>query len=175
MQGERTPYVPSPVKDQMAFINFVIDIKATKTWMEKAEEVIGRNEKLLATLGKADEIEKLHAEAQALKDSVLSKVEEGQQDLKKSRERFNADMKNKREKIDADQKGASDQANALSNEARALLATAKAQEGASREALAAAAKARGQAELARDTVVALKAELEEQARVGRALLNPKAA
>ena len=60
MQGERTPNLP---KDASNLLAFLTDGKAKKKWLEDANAVIERNEKLLATIGKASAINKLHAEA----------------------------------------------------------------------------------------------------------------
>ncbi len=175
MEGERTPNIPSPAKDQMAYIDFMVDIKAKKKWMIEAAEVIARNEALLATIGKGDQIEQLYAEAAALKASVLSAVEEREAQLAADRRAFdeivekrNASFAEKKEK-DAER---------FAMKTRRLdteIATATTQAAAAK-----AANMTAQADATRTTsirrqVTSLRDELKDQAERGRKLLNPKAA
>ena len=159
MEIERTPSFPADAKNLISLINFITDAKKCEKWMKLAKEVIARNEKLLATIGKASEIEKLHAEATELKEVVLGAIEKREETLAEDRVNFDASCVKLRGTIKQEAHDAGARTTAQRNEARALLSEAKQKDEAATEALSAATKAQAQAERERDRVRALRAEL----------------
>jgi 3-methyladenine DNA glycosylase Tag len=162
MKGEHTPLFPADAKNLSSLINFIVDAKKCEKWMKLAKEVIARNQKLLATIGKAAEIEKLHAEAAELKEVVLGAVEKRATALAAEREKFKTEMAERRATIKQEAHDAGARTTAQRNEARVLLSGAKQKDEAATEALSAATKAQAQAEAGRDRVKALREELEAQ-------------
>lgn len=169
MQGERTPNIPDAAKNMMAFMNFMTDAKSTKKWADDATKIIVRNEKLLATIGKVADIEKLHAEAADLKATVLSAIETREAELKAGRDKLNADMKRRNAAMNTKESEASTCANAELVEARAVLNNAKALEDVAKAERAASTKALADAERQRARAKELRADLEAKAANFKAL------
>lgn len=169
MNGERTPNLPKESDALLAAASWFGDPKKTKKFLADAAAVVKRNEALLATIGKASEIEKLHAEAQEHKDLVLSEIERREGELETAKTTFAGDLKrrngefNKRmgaEKAKAQK--ALQEAEIARNEARRL------QEAAT-QAHADAAKAKSQAERDAKKAKDLKADLEARVKRARAI------
>ncbi len=171
MQGERTPNIPDPAKNQMNFINFMSDIKATKKWMDDAVKVIKRNEALLKTIGKAAAIETLHAEAAELKATVLSAIETREAALKAGNDKLTADMRQRNAAMNTKESEASTRANAELVEARTALNNAKVLGDAAKADRAASTKALAEAEQHRDRAKEIRLELEDKAANARALVE----
>ncbi len=162
MEIERTPSFPADAKNLISLINFITDAKKCEKWMKQAEEVIARNEKLLSTLGKADKIDKLHAEAAELKEVVLGAIEEREKALAEDRQSFQTEMAERRAATQQEEHDAGARVTVQRNEARVLLSGARQKDEDATQALKAATEAQGQAERARDAARTLRAELEAQ-------------
>ncbi len=169
MQGEREPNIPDPIKNQMAFIEFMTSGPAMKKWMTEAAKVIKRNEALLSTIGKAADIEKLHAEAAELRATVLSAIETREVALKAGNDKLKTDMSQRNAAMNTKVSEASTRANAELVEARAALTNAKALEDAAKAEHAASTKALAEAERQRDRAKELRTELETKAANVKAL------
>lgn len=169
MQGEREPNIPDPIKNQMAFIEFMTSGAAMKKWMTEAAKVIRRNEALLKTIGKAAKIEALHAEAAEIKETVLSAIETREAALAEDRKAFAAAMTRRNEKMNAKESEAITRANAELVEARAALNNATALEDAAKADRATAATALADAERQRGRAKELRTELESKAANVKAL------
>ena len=175
MQIEHTPSFPADAKNLSSLINFVVDIKKCAAWMKRATEVIARNEKLLATIGKADKIEKLHAEAAELKEVVLGAIEKRENALAENREKFDAEMVERRATMKQEAHDAGARTTTERNEARVLLSGAKQKDEAATEALSAAAEAQAQAEGERNAARVLREELAAQRKQVKELAAAAAA
>ncbi len=162
MQIERLPSFPADAKNLFSLIGFITDAKKCAEWMKRAKEVIARNQKLLATIGKANEIEKLHAEAAELKEVVLGAIETREAALAAAREKFDADMAERKTAMGREEHEAGARTAADRNEAVHLLSGAKQKDKAATEALSAASKAEKQTMHERDMAGALRRELEAQ-------------
>lgn len=159
MEGERTPRFPADTRNAMELISFVGNIKEREKWLTRANDVVARNEKLIETIGNADEIDKLHAEAKALRDSVLSEIEKREAALVADRENLVRAGVKQRDELAEEQRVSGELVQTANQDARQALAAAKASASASASALVEARKAQVDADKDRDTVATLRAEL----------------
>lgn len=165
MQGEHTPSFPADAKNLGSLINFITNIKACDAWMKLAKEVIARNQKLLTTIGKAAEIDKLHAQAAELKEVVLGAIEERDKAFAEDKKNFNAAMAKRRATMQQEEHDSGARATVDRNEATRLVNEARAKDKAASEALKDAQKVQDQAHTERAAATALRAELEAQKKL----------
>ena len=175
MEGERLLRYPADHQNAVELVTFLNNAKACAEWLLKSGAVIQRNEALLATIGKADEIEKLHADAAALKGTVLAAIETREAALAEDRKAFTEERAKRNTTFTEKQARDSEKFSEKTRKLDAALATATAQESAAKEANAAATAEQQRATDARVKVTELQAELKEQVERGRQLMNPKAA
>lgn len=156
MKGEHTPPFPASTGDVIALI---LDSAKAKAWLDKAGKVIVRNNKILATIGKVDEIDKLHAEATEQKEVVLAAIEKREKVLVAERESFDAEVRKRRATMQKQEHDAGGRATADRNEVTRLLSDARQKDEAATVALRDAKKAQDQAVRERDAAKALREEL----------------
>lgn len=169
LQGERTPPFPADAENLIALVNFVGDYKERAKWLERASKLIEKNEKLLASIGKASEIEKLHAEATEYKDKVLSEIDRREKKLEKSKEEFEKDMAARRGALAQEQKVAQERTQDMQQRAAKALKVAEDKESAAKEAWAAAKTAQQKAEEDRRRIAELREELRRKSDEATAL------
>ncbi len=169
MQGEATPNYPAAHDNLVALVTFVKDAKACAVWLKDAGETIQRNEMLLETIGKANQIDKLHAEAAELKEKVLSAIELREQELTDDREAFKIEMKDKRAANETERNTKEKKLNAALSEANNANARAKANEEATSSTLKNARDHEAKAQKIRDNVTGLQVALRDQQKAAKAL------
>lgn len=169
MQGERLPPFPADAKNILSLIEFVTDPKKCSDWMKQAGDVIKRNQALMTTIGKANEIDKLHAEAAELKRVVVASIDKREADLKTEQGKFDAERTNQRAMMKQQAAAAGDQQTVMKNEAARLRNEASAMYEAAETALSAASKAETDAENQRKQVSKLRDELAARATQAKRL------
>ncbi len=171
MQGEATPNYPAAHDNLAALVAFIKDVKACDAWLKNAGATIQRNEALLKTIGKASQIDKLHAEAAELKDKVLTEIEKRETALAGDRKTFDDDMKRKRAESSARQAKSEGKARQAADEANSALSRANANEAATKAALKNAQDHEAKAQKVRDNVTGIQTTLKAQQKAVKALAD----
>lgn len=171
MQGEATPNYPAAHDNLVALVAFVKDVKACEAWLKKAGEAIKRNEVLLKTIGNANEIDKLHAEAKENRDLVLTEIEKRERALADDRNAFKQVMADKLAAAEVVRKTKDDKLNAALTEANSANARANANEEATKAALKNAQDHEAKAQKVRDNVTGLQTALKDQQKAAKALAD----
>ncbi len=174
-QGEMTPRYPADHQNALELAAFLNNLPERAVWLKKAGDVIRRNQKLLSSIGKAGEIEKLHAEAADLKATVLKAIDAREAKLAEDCETFAKSVTKRNTDFTEKQRKDSERLAEKSRDLDAALTAAKADSAAAKTANAAATAEQQRATNARVKVTELQAELKDQVERGRQLMNPKAA
>ena len=162
------PRIPG-VQDHAAYLRFLDNRKAFDAYHKQLVDQYERLTKAIALHGKAKQIEKLHAEAQALKDSVLSDIEVRERALKAGQEALVKKTADDRKKVADEQKRATERANAKQQEADEAWQEAEAAKKAATAALSQAQAEQKRAETHRKANEKLRAELKEKVDRARAI------
>lgn len=173
MPGERLPNLVGAHGDIMAWLEFFNSKPARDKWLKAAAEVVERNAKLLSSIGKADEIDKLHAEAADLRETVLSSIEKRENDLHDARKRFKEDADKRWADFEERQRVENDKIKDLRREVKDAEIRAKNHEDEARTMRDEAAKALKAAE--RDQAKAKEIREELAAKLNRAKAIEEAA
>ncbi len=159
MAGERIPSFPADMNNAMALVNFVRNIEVHEKWLTKAMGVVERNQKILRTIDKADQIDKLHAEAEELKAKVLVEIARREDGLTAGNEAFRAEMAEGRAKMAEAKSKAEAKVAGTARDIDVLLANTKMDSQAAKDQTLAAQKLETEARRARDAVVELRDQL----------------
>lgn len=164
------PRIPG-VGDHITYLAFLADRKRYDKYHGDLLAQIERLTGLIETYGKAQEIDKLHADAADLKASVLAEIERREADLKSDRSAFTAFKAESQKEFAEEQKAAGERMQAKEQAASEALKQAEAHKAAATAANEDAQKAREAAEADRARVAELKAELEQRAANARKVIE----
>lgn len=169
MQGERTPPFPADAGNAIELAAFCNNVKERTKWLEGVKKLIEKNEKLLASIGKATQIDKLHSEALELREKVLTEIERREQKLEQGRRELDRDIKTQKGALAHERQITQERLRDMEQRTSKSLKTAEQKEKAAREAWAAAKDAQQKAEKDRDQVRALREELRQKSDEAAAL------